>query len=125
MEGCNSTLQFGQPRDALVDRQLANGGGNVVRIADQLNLSRSTLHRRLAQQGLSFEGIVDSVRRRRAEEYLGLPSVPLHQLAALLGYTNGVSLHRSGGLRGLQDFLTGNKLQTPDGRFPPLSVRLQ
>ena len=114
VEGCNSTLQFGQPRDALVfpldiglqvetlvDRQLANGGGNVVRIADQLNLSRSTLHRRLAQQGLSFEGIVDAVCRRRAEEYLGLPSVPLHQLAALLGYTNGVSLHRSGGSRGL------------------------
>ena len=60
-----------------------------------LNLSRSTLHRRLAQQNLSFKGIVDSVRRRRAEEYLGLHSVPLHQLAALLGYTNGVSLHRS------------------------------
>lgn len=88
-------LDIGLQVETLVDRQLANGGGNVVRIADQLNLSRSTLHRRLAQQGLSFEGIVDSVRRRRAEEYLGLSAVPLHQLAALLGYTNGVSLHRS------------------------------
>lgn len=88
-------LDIGLQVETLVDRQLANGGGNVVRIAGQLNLSRSTLHRRLAQQNLSFKGIVDSVRRRRAEEYLGLHSVPLHQLAALLGYTNGVSLHRS------------------------------
>ncbi len=88
-------LDIGLQVETLVDRQLANGGGNVVRIADQLNLSRSTLHRRLAQQGLSFEGIVDSVRRRRAEEYLDLCAVPLQQLAALLGYTNGVSLHRS------------------------------
>jgi AraC-like DNA-binding protein len=88
-------LDIGLQVETLVDRQLANGGGNVVRIAEQLNLSRSSLHRRLAQQGLSFEGIVDAVRRRRSEEYLGLPSVPLHELAALLGYTNGVSLHRS------------------------------
>lgn len=88
-------LDIGLQVETLVDRQLANGGGNVVRIADQLNLSRSSLHRRLAQQGLSFEGIVDLVRRRRSEEYVGLPSVPLHELAALLGYTNGVSLHRS------------------------------
>ena len=88
-------LDIGLQVETLVDRQLANGGGNVVRIADQLNLSRSTLHRRLAEQGLSFEGIVDSVRRRRAEEYLGMCAVPLNQLAALMGYTNSVSLHRS------------------------------
>lgn len=88
-------LDIGLQVETLVDHQLANGGGNVVRIAAQLNLSRSTLYRRLAQQNLSFEGIVDSVRRRRVEEYLGLRSVPLHQLAALLGYTNSVSLHRS------------------------------
>ncbi len=88
-------LDIGLQVETLVDRQLANGGGNVIRIAAQLNLSRSTLHRRLAQQGLTFEGIVDCVRRRRVEEYLGLESVPLHQLAALLGYTNNVSLHRS------------------------------
>ena len=88
-------LDIGLQVETLVDRQLANGGSSVVRIAAQLNLSRSTLHRRLAEQNLTFEGIVDSVRRRRVEEYLGLHSVPLNQLAALLGYTNNVSLHRS------------------------------
>jgi AraC-like DNA-binding protein len=71
--------------EALVERQLAAGGGNLVRISHQLGLHERTLQRRLKEQGSYFEDIVDRVRRRRAEEYLPHAVIPLAQVAALLG----------------------------------------
>lgn len=88
-------LDIGRQVETLVDRQLAVGGGSIMRIAEQLGLQHRTLQRRLACQGLLFEDIVDGVRRNRAEEYLPHRDIPLIQIAALLGYNNQTSLNRS------------------------------
>ena len=88
-------LDIGRQAQSLIDRQLANGGGSIQRIAKQLGLHTRTLQRRLAEQGLFFEDIVDGVRRIRAEEYLPYQAIPLAQVAALLGYSEQSSLNRS------------------------------
>ena len=88
-------LDIGRQAQNLIDRQLANGCGSIQRIAKQLGLHTRTLQRRLSEQGLFFEDIVDAVRRTRAEEYLPYEAIPLAQVAALLGYSEQSSLNRS------------------------------
>jgi AraC-like DNA-binding protein len=46
-----------------------------------------TLQRRLKAQGMRFEVLVEDMRRNRAEEYLGCGSIPLAQVALLVGYS--------------------------------------
>jgi AraC-like DNA-binding protein len=87
-------LDIVQQVEALVQRDLASGGGNLVQIARQLGLHERTLQRRLKEQGVFFEDIVDRLRRVRAEEFLSHPAIPLAQVASLLGYTEQSSFIR-------------------------------
>jgi AraC-like DNA-binding protein len=87
-------LDIVQQVEGLVDRDLASGGGNLVQVAGLLGLHERTLQRRLKEHGVFFEDIVDRVRRRRAEEFLSHPAIPLAQVASLLGYTEQSSFIR-------------------------------
>jgi AraC-like DNA-binding protein len=80
--------------EALVERQLANGGCDLVQVAGMLGLHQRTLQRRLREQGAFFEEIVDRLRRRRAEEFLALSTIPLAEVASLLGYSEQSSFIR-------------------------------
>jgi AraC-like DNA-binding protein len=71
----------------LIVRQLASGICTLPRIAQQLRLPERTLQRRLQVAGITFEEIVDRVRRHRAREYLVETAIPLRQVSTLLGYT--------------------------------------
>jgi AraC-like DNA-binding protein len=80
--------------EAIVDRQLASGGGNLAQVAQTLGQHPRTLQRRLKEQGAFFEDIVDRLRRKRAEEFLSLSTIPLAEVAALLGYSEQSSFIR-------------------------------
>ncbi|HEY1089865.1 MAG TPA: AraC family transcriptional regulator [Burkholderiaceae bacterium] len=88
-------LDIGRQVQDLVRQQLATGGSSITRIASQLGMHTRTLQRRLGEQGLFFEDIVDDVRRSRAQEYLRYGAMPLSQLTGLLGYSDQSSLNRS------------------------------
>ncbi len=87
-------LDIAQQVEALIERDLAGGGGGLVQIARQLGLHERTLQRRLKEQSVFFEDIVDRLRRTRAEEFLSYPAIPLAQVGALLGYTEQSSFIR-------------------------------
>ena len=88
-------LDLAEQVEALVAAQLASGGGTLVQVARTLGLHERTLQRRLKEQSVFFEDIVDQLRRSRAEEYLAYPAIPLTQVAALLGYTEQSSFIRT------------------------------
>lgn len=81
-------LDIGKQTSALVDRQLATGHFSLRDIAYQLGTHQRTLQRRLSEQNLVFEDIVDQLRRERASEYLQSSAIPLIQVATFLGYSN-------------------------------------
>lgn len=81
--------------EALVVRHLMSGGATLIHIASQLGLHERTLQRRLRGQGLQFEDMVDTVRRRLAAEYLSSRAIPLAEVSAILGYSEQSSLNRA------------------------------
>lgn len=56
-------------------------------IADQLHLSKRTLYRRLADIEMSYQEILDSTRRRLADEYLAT-SLSVDEIAERLGFSD-------------------------------------
>lgn len=88
-------LDIASQTAALVERQLALGNCNLALIARQLGLHARTLQRRLAEQSLHFEDIVDRIRRERTEEFLTYSAIPLTQLAGLLGYADQTAFTRA------------------------------
>ena len=88
-------LDIASQTQALVERQLATGDCNIALIAGMLRLHERTLQRRLHEQGLQFDTIVDRLRRERAREYLLGSAIPLTQVAALLGYSEHTAFTRA------------------------------
>jgi AraC-like DNA-binding protein len=64
-------------------------------IARHLHVSTRTLHRHLAQEGVSVQGLKDEVRRERAVALLCRTDTPLKQVAAAVGYADEKSFSRA------------------------------
>jgi AraC-like DNA-binding protein len=75
----------------LVERRILDrlGAGDVRmdRVAASLGMSQRTLARRLADADTSFQAVLESVRQRLAERYLGQDELRIDDVAGLLGYS--------------------------------------
>ena len=65
---------------------LPHGRAGIGAVAEQLGVSRRTLARRLAAEGLTFARALDALRFDLAKRYLQEPRLPISQIAWLLGY---------------------------------------
>jgi AraC-like DNA-binding protein len=71
----------------LIVMLLGTGTCTIERAAQHLGVERRTIHRRLAREGVTFSGIVESVRRELAERYVADRDRPLAETSALLGFS--------------------------------------
>jgi len=71
---------------ALIRELLPTGGCSLAVIAPHKFISVRTLQRRLRAEGLVFERLVDDVRREQAITLLEDPTLPVSDVAGLLGY---------------------------------------
>jgi AraC-like DNA-binding protein len=65
---------------------LPHGHAQVIRICEQLGVSRRTLARRLADENITFAKLLDNLRFKLAKRYLREPHLPISEIAWLLGY---------------------------------------
>jgi AraC-like DNA-binding protein len=65
---------------------LPHGQAEIGKIATELGVSRRTLARRLASEGLSFRTLLDRLRFDLARRYLLERDLPISEIAWLLGY---------------------------------------
>jgi AraC-like DNA-binding protein len=72
--------------DLMVRKLLPTGRCNLETVAGHFYVSVRTLQRRLEQEHLVFEELVEMARRAGAEQYLADPSVRMSVVAGLLGY---------------------------------------
>ncbi|WP_183092360.1 AraC family transcriptional regulator [Nocardioides stalactiti] len=79
----------------LARRLLPTGHCTADAIADQLNLHPRTLQRRLLEEGIRCQDVIDRERRHQAGRYLAEPGLGLSQIAGLLGYAEQSTFNRS------------------------------
>jgi AraC-like DNA-binding protein len=66
-------------------RRLPHGKARADEVAGRLGLSPRTLARRLASEGLTFDGILSELRADLAKRYLRDETLAISQIAWLLG----------------------------------------
>ena len=64
---------------------------SIDEAAERIGRSSRTLRRRLEEQGTSYSGLVDDVRRKQAEELLVRTGLSVEQVAETLGYAETAS----------------------------------
>jgi AraC-like DNA-binding protein len=79
----------------LVATSLHAGLPQLVDVARQLGLSERTLQRRLAEQGIVFNELVDGTRKAIALEYLRDRRYRLTDIAQIVGYSEASSFTRA------------------------------
>lgn len=67
---------------------LPHGQGRLSEVAARLGVSVRTLERRLAGESVSFVDVLDDLRCELAKRYLQEPSLPISEIAWLLGYAD-------------------------------------
>jgi AraC-like DNA-binding protein len=77
---------------ALVRQRLAarmeGGVPSMDEVARRLGTSQRSLHRRLSEEGTTFNDLLDQVRREFAEQYLARPRLAVAEVAYLVGFTD-------------------------------------
>ena len=76
-------------------RLLPTGQCSLDAIASQLAVHPRTLQRRLAEEGVRCQDVMERERREQAARYLAEPELPLVQIASLVGYAEQSALNRS------------------------------
>lgn len=64
-------------------------------IAEQLGLSLRTLHRRLAQEGISYQTVLDNMRRSIATEFLENTQLMIDEVAERVGFADATSFRKA------------------------------
>jgi AraC-like DNA-binding protein len=82
-----------QVRRNLLSRQ--HGFPSLLVVARQFNLTPRTLHRRLVDEGTSFQQILDEVRQHLAVQYLQADKLSLQEIAYTLGYNDPANFRRA------------------------------
>lgn len=67
---------------------LEKGAPGIERVAAAMKMSARTLQRRLADDGTSFQDVVEDVRQTLARVYLADPKLAVGEVAFLLGYSD-------------------------------------
>ena len=76
-------------------RQLAGERPAIEHVARELRLSKRTLQRRLTEDGITFQQLMEEARRELARHYLLHSSLDLNETAYLLGYEDANSFFRA------------------------------
>ncbi len=74
---------------------LPHGKAGKQKVARTLGLSERTLARKLAEEGTTYEQVVDQLRQSLALEYLKEAGLSLSQIAWLLGYEGSTSFNHA------------------------------
>ncbi len=79
----------------VVQRIMRAQDPSVSAVAGELAMSIRTLQRRLADEGVRFNDLVDDIRREAAERYLSAGKISMIEVAFLLGFADPNSFYRA------------------------------
>lgn len=77
-----------------IRQQLRQGITRQDMVAEDLGMTSRTLQRKLSQEGVSYQKLLDEVRQSLAEDYLRNSDMAIPDIALRLGYSETTSFHR-------------------------------
>lgn len=77
-----------------IQQQLRQGITRQDMVAEHLGMTRRTLQRRLSQEGVSYQVLLDEVRQAMAEDLLANTDLAIPDIGERLGYSESTSFHR-------------------------------
>lgn len=80
---------------ALMGRDFSLSPPSAEKVARTLNMSVSTLRRRLLEEGTTFQKIKDECRRDAAINYMNSPQLSINDVAGLMGFDEPSAFFRS------------------------------
>jgi AraC-like DNA-binding protein len=86
---------FTEQAKGILKQLLAGQRPGIQDLARELHVSTRTLQRRLTEQGISFQRLLEGARRELAHHYLLHSSRELNETAYLLGYEDANSFFRA------------------------------
>jgi AraC-like DNA-binding protein len=95
LEQALASKAIGEQVKGVLKRLLAGRRPTIEDVAKELRLSSRTLQRRLAEDGSTFQQLIQEARRELARHYLLHSSRELNETAYLLGYEDAHSFFRA------------------------------
>ena len=86
---------FTREVERTIEPILASGPVRIEEVARALGLSRQTLYRRLKAEGVTFEALLDGLRKRLAMKLIGDEGVPVKEAAWRLGFSDPAAFSRA------------------------------
>jgi AraC-like DNA-binding protein len=86
---------FRREAEKRLEPLLAAGEVRMERLARELGCSRQTLYRRLRAEGVTFEALLDGLRRRLARRLLREENLPVKEVAYRLGFADPAAFSRA------------------------------
>lgn len=80
---------------ALLMKELNGEAINIEGVAQKLNMSSRTLHRKLQKEGHSFQQLKDNARKEAAINYLGRSELTVNAIALLMGFQDTSAFYRA------------------------------
>jgi AraC-like DNA-binding protein len=81
--------------ESLLLPRLHTGEASIDAVAAQFGSSRQTIYRNLKAEGVTFEQVLDDLRRRMATHYLNAGKVSVNETAYLVGFSDPASFSRA------------------------------
>lgn len=95
MQSLNDSRTTRARVEGLILPILHKGDANADTIASAMGFSRQTLFRRLREEGVTFEDVLDDLRHRMALHYLEGRRASVNEIAYLVGFSDRASFSRA------------------------------
>lgn len=95
LSGKGQTILFGDKVSEVIAERLAFGNPVASAVAQRLNVSLRTLHRKLKNEQTSFQQQLDRVRKREALAFIEIEGIEFKEIAYRLGYANLSAFYRA------------------------------
>ena len=86
---------FRREVEARIEAYLETGQASIDRVAADMGLSRQTLYRRLKDEGVTFEDLLDRLRHRLALRYLKQDHLSVKATSYRLGFSDPAAFSRA------------------------------
>jgi AraC-like DNA-binding protein len=79
----------------IIIRHLESGEANMETISSELNLSSSTVYRKLREENISYNALLSDIKKQLAQAYLKETSFTVNDISYLLGFSEASAFHRA------------------------------